>query len=111
MIVVGYYLGLKIDNEWIEPEIGGKFFGYLDNDEFESCYSYQFIKNKVYDADLLNVWWSCFEFNLSCQDAIKFLALYEKDYRRIKDNTWIGCKGLMFMLHLVPDKTITFSMG
>lgn len=51
---MGYYLG--IDKPVIFPVIGGKFFGYLEDDEFASCLSYQYLKKlDVEDVDMLNV--------------------------------------------------------
>ena len=86
---MGYYLDIMYPE--IGPELayagsclGGKFFGYLENEEFDDCASYKYLAAIKEDADMLNVFWSCYGFTLTKPEAVKFLSLYAYDLKRMK---------------------------
>lgn len=112
---MGYYLSIdypKLGYKGIG--IGGKFFGYLDDAEFEDCWSYRYLKReKVEDAELLNVAWSCYSFELTKVQALVFLACYERDVKQYKsvDFTY-DIRESRFNLYQMDFKgKVKFSMG
>lgn len=110
---MGYYL--NIDKPDLGSDgvcLGGKFFGYLDDEDFESCLSYQFLKRILgEDAELLNVWWSCYSFELKLTDAIIFLNLYRRDFYRIEGRSARGIKSVIHLLHEIVPEVVRFEMG
>lgn len=110
---MGYYLDI------IKPDLGnsgiclgGKFFGYLDDDEFESCESYQFLQSlRIDDIELLNVWYSCFRFDLALADALKFLSLYRRDFHRIEKRNAFGVQATILELKRIKPERVYFEMG
>lgn len=110
---MGYYL--NIDKPDLGSDgvcLGGKFFGYLDNEDFESCLSYQFLKRILgEDAELLNVWWSCYSFELKLTDAIIFLNMYRRDFYRIEGRAAHGIKAVIHLLHEIAPEAVQFGMG
>lgn len=110
---MGYYLNIdKPDLGSLSVCLGGKFFGYLDDEDFESCLSYQFLK-RIFgeDAELLNVWWSCYSFELKLTDAIKFLSLYRKDFERIDGRYASDVEAVIHILHNLAPEVVQFGMG
>ena len=111
---MGYYLSIDYPDLGLDAVcIGGKFFGYLDDAEFEDCWSYQYLKTIVEDAELLNVAWSCYSFELTKQQALAFLYYYAQDVRRYKgaefaENIWASRFDLYMMRF---DDKVKFSMG
>lgn len=96
--------------------IGGKFFGYLDDDEFNKCKSAQFLRRILGDeADLLNVWWSCYGFVLDKVKALQFLALYAIDVKLIKGEEYVeeilAARRALYMHNLGEAEQVKFSMG
>lgn len=86
---MGYYLSIdypELGHEGID--IGGKFFGYLDDAEFENCWSYQYLKGKVEEPELLNVFWCGYSFHLTKQQAIAFLRYYAHDVKKYKSEEY-----------------------
>lgn len=82
---MGYYLSIVYPDLGIESiDMGGKFFGYLDDEEFENCWSYQYLKGKVKEPELLNVFWLRYSFELTKQQAIAFLRYYAHDVKKYK---------------------------
>ena len=86
---MGYYLDMTYPETG--PELGyagtclgGKFFGYLEDEEFANCISYCYLSGIKDDADMLNVFWSCYHFTLTKPQAVKFLSLYAYDLKRLK---------------------------
>lgn len=109
---MGYYLNIdEPDLGSVGISLGGKFFGYLDDKDFESCMSYQFIKRILgEDAELLNVWWSCYSFKLKLTDAITFLNLYRKDFEQIDGRPARDVVVVIHMLHNIAPEVVRFAM-
>lgn len=111
---MGYYLSIDYPDLGLDAVcIGGKFFGYLDVAEFENCWSYQYLKGKVEDAGLLNVWFSCYSFELTKQQAIAFLRYYAHDVKKYKGeefthNIW-DVRASLYLLDF--EGKVKFSMG
>lgn len=96
--------------------IGGKFFGYLSDEEFRSCRSVQFLAQiDPEDIELLNIGWSCYSFVLTKCDALKFLKLYAADVRRIKGKEFskgiLSARELIYLHNECQDEDIKFIMG
>ena len=110
---MGYYL--NIDKPDLGSDgvcLGGKFFGYLYDEDFKSCLSYQFLEGILgEDAELLNVWWSCYSFTLKLGDAITFLNLYSEDYERLIGRVAFGVDAVILALHSLDPEVVRFEMG
>ena len=111
---MGYYLSIDYPDLGLEGvSIGGKFFGYLDDAEFEECWSYQYLQGKVEEPELLNVAWSCYSFELTKQEAIAFLRYYANDVRKHKGEAFTrNIYALRSDLYLMDfEGKVKFSMG
>lgn len=89
---MGYYLDMKVKNEDLSFVcLGGKFFGYLDDDEYSQCSSAKFIAACCgqEDYDFLNVAWSCESFELNSYAAEIFLNLYVADLEKFKEHAYV----------------------
>ena len=108
---MGYYLG--IDQPVNLGVIGGKFFGYLEDDEFESCLSYQYLKKlDLEDVDMLNIFWSNYSFELTPPQAIIFLRLYKQDFERIEKRACFQVDEAIEAVHIMAqDENVLFIMG
>ena len=88
---MGYYLDMYIkdgENEHKFIDIGGKFFGYLDDEEYSKCTSAKFLAcccgQEVYE--MLNVVWSCISFTINSYAAEVFIKLYKEDLDKFKQH-------------------------
>ena len=110
---MGYYLNInKPDLGSDGVCLGGKFFGYLYDEDFKSCLSYQFLARILgEDAELLNVWWSCYSFTLKLGDAITFLNLYQDDFEQIDGRPARDVEVVIHMLHNIAPEVVWFEMG
>lgn len=116
---MGYYLDMSIKdgkNEHNFIDIGGKFFGYLDDEEYSKCASAKFLAcccgQEVYD--LLNVAWSCISFTINSYAAEVFLKLYRDDLEKFKQNYF--AESLDEAIEFVTNDeyyydSVVFSMG
>lgn len=115
---MGYYLDVTTKTGLPNFNcVGGKFFGYLEDYEFENCESVKFLKTVPYydieDLELLNVWWSCYHFQLTREDAIKFLTYMREDIIKIKGKIYVSSLNAAIMtIEELPFATpIYFEMG
>lgn len=111
---MGYYLSIDYPELGVDAVcIGGKFFGYLDDAEFEDCWSYQYLKGKVEYAELLNVFWSCYSFELTKLQAIAFLRYYARDVEKYKSKEFTRTiwriRSALYLLDF--NGNVKFSMG
>lgn len=118
---MGYYLDMTAKTlgkrEVYECCIGGKFFGYLDDDEFEKCQSVKYLTSVSYydkvELELLNVWWSNYSFMLKKPEAVKFLQYYSEDVAQFKSVDFVdSVTAAIEAIKPLPDDTeIYFEMG
>lgn len=84
---MGYYLDMKTKENRRFNDLGGKFFGYLEDEEFKDCVSAKFVAAiDIETYELLNVFWACVSFELNSIGAELFLKLYREDVLRFKKN-------------------------
>lgn len=115
---MGYYLDVRTKTGLPNLNcVGGKFFGYLDDDEFAKCESVKYLKTVPYydvdDLEMLNVWWSCYRFYLLRNEAIKFLTYLREDVLLIKGQAYVPSVNAAIMtVQGLPNGTpIYFEMG
>lgn len=111
---MGYYLSIDYPDLGFEGTcLGGKFFGYLEDDVFKDCWSYQYLTHILEEPELLNVWFCCYSFELTKQQAIAFLRYYAHDVKIYKGekfthDIWASRSDLYLMDF---EGKVKFSMG
>lgn len=112
---MGYYLDMKVKGELKFADLGGKFFGYLEEEEYLKCHSAKFLAcvcgQELYD--LLNVWWSCPTFALNSYATEVFLNFYRGDLLKFKENPNLESldKAIKFINESKEYDIYEFSLG
>lgn len=111
---MGYYLEMenKRENKRFN-DLGGKFFGYLEDEEYKECVSAKFVAAiDIETYAMLNVFWACVSFELNSIAAELFLKLYREDVLRFKQNPdLVSLDKAIEYVRTEPYQYFKFSLG